>query len=71
MPKSPPQGPGGQRDILIEFIVQGAFVKATAIHAGSGLEASIVGRASAPRATLEAAAARKLAYLMLQRKGAR
>jgi hypothetical protein len=68
MPADPPGEPDGQQDVLIEFVVQGGFVKVTAIHAGSGLEASIVGPASAPRATLQAAAMRKLSYLQSQRK---
>ena len=37
----------GSREIFIEFVVQGAFVKATAIDPVSGLEASIVGPARA------------------------
>jgi len=59
-----------QNDILIEFVILGGSAKVTAIHAPTGLEASIVGPASAPRATLEAAAARKLAFLIAKSKGA-
>jgi hypothetical protein len=66
MPKSPDEEGGG--DILVEFVVQGSFVKVTAIHSGSGTEVCIVGSASAPRAALQAAAARKLAFVM-SRKG--
>jgi hypothetical protein len=63
---------GGEDDeeILIEFVTQGNVVRVTAIHAASGTEASIVGPASAPRATLEAAVSRKLAYVMGREKGA-
>ncbi|HUO91647.1 MAG TPA: hypothetical protein VMU22_01940 [Rhizomicrobium sp.] len=56
-------------EILLEFVTQGNVVRVTAIHAASGTEASIVGPASAPRATLEAAASRKLAYVMGKEKG--
>jgi hypothetical protein len=51
-------------EVLIEFVVQGSVVRVTAIHAASGAEAVIVGPASAPRAALEAAVSRKLAYVM-------
>jgi hypothetical protein len=52
------------REIYVEFVVQGNVVKATAIDSASGLEACIVGPATAPRATLAAAAARKLGFLL-------
>jgi hypothetical protein len=55
-------------EIFVEFVTQGNVVKATAIHAGSGLEASIVGPANAPRAVLADAAARKLKYVMEKNK---
>jgi hypothetical protein len=55
--------PAGRQEILLEFVVQGAFVKVTAIDPVSGLEASITGPAGAPRATLEVAAMRKLNYV--------
>jgi hypothetical protein len=48
--------------------MQGNVVKATAIHAASGVEASIVGPANAPRATLTDAAVRKLKYVMEKKK---
>jgi NADPH-dependent ferric siderophore reductase len=57
-------------EILIEFVVHGNVVRATAIHASSGTEVSIVGPASAPRAVLEAAVSRKLAYVMGKEKDA-
>lgn len=59
----------GQQEIYVEFIVQGGFVKATAIHAATGTEASIVGPANAPRETLSAGAIRKLAYVMKKQNG--
>jgi len=51
-------------EIFIEFVIQGNFVKATAIDGASGTEASIVGPASAPQAALADAAKRKLEYLL-------
>lgn len=50
-------------EIYIEFIVQGNVVKATAIDSVTGLEASVVGPASAPQSVLAQAARRKLEYL--------
>lgn len=58
-----PMPPGGS-EIYVEFVVQGAFIKATAIHAATGTEASIVGPANAARADLSAAAIRKLDYVL-------
>ena len=55
-------------EILIEFIVQGNVVKATAIDAASGVEASIVGPANAPREALSQAAVRKLKYVVEKMK---
>ncbi len=55
-------------EILIEFIVQGNVVKATAIDAASGVEASIVGPANAPREALSQAAVRKLKYVLEKKK---
>jgi len=60
--------PPGGSEIYVEFVVQGAFIKATAIHAVTGAEASIVGPASAARADLSAAAIRKLAYVLKKQK---
>ena len=56
--------PSKTGEILLEFVVQGNFVKATAIHAATGLEASIVGPANAGREVLGQAAVRKLKYVM-------
>jgi hypothetical protein len=60
----------GEDEILIEFVAQGNVVRVTAIHAATGAEATIVGPASAPRPVLEAAVARKLAYVMGKEKDA-
>ena len=53
-----------EREVYIEFVVQGNVIKATAIDAATGVEASIVGPANAPRSTLAEAAARKLDYVL-------
>lgn len=60
--------PPGGSEIYVEFVVQGAFIKATAIHAVTGTEASIVGPANAARADLSAAAIRKLNYVLKKQK---
>ena len=51
------------REIFVEFVQLGNTVKATAIDSDTGIEASIVGPASAPRSTLAEAARRKLEYV--------
>lgn len=53
--------------IYVEFVVQGNAVKATAIDPATGLEASIVGPASAPQSVLAEAARRKLEFLAKKR----
>jgi len=57
----------GGREILFEFVAQGGTIKATAIDPATGIEASILGPASAPRATLSEAARRKLDYVLKRR----
>ena len=57
----------GKDEVFIEFVVQGNVVKATAIHAATGTEASIVGPANAGRDVLAQAAARKLQYVMTKK----
>jgi hypothetical protein len=57
-------GVPGKGEILLEFVVQGNVVKATAIDAATGIEASIVGPANAGRDVLAQAAARKLKYVL-------
>jgi hypothetical protein len=51
------------KEIFVEFVQLGNTIKATAIDPDTGLEASIVGPANAPRATLAEAARRKLEYV--------
>jgi hypothetical protein len=51
------------KELFVEFVMIGNTVKATAIDPDTGLEASIVGPASAPRSILAENARRKLEYL--------
>jgi len=60
----------GKSEILIEFVVQGNVVKATAIDSVTGSEASIVGPANAGRDVLAQAAARKLKYVLAKKANA-
>lgn len=64
-----PQPEPGGGEIFIEFIVQGTFVKVTAIDGKTGEEVSIVGPANAPRATLAETAKRKLDYVLKKKGG--
>jgi len=57
----------GKDEIFLEFVVQGNVVKATAIHAATGTEASIMGPANAAREALAQAAIRKLRYVLAKR----
>ena len=52
-----------RQGIYVEFVVQGAFVKVTAIDSATGLEASIVGPSSASQSVLAEQARRKLEYV--------
>jgi hypothetical protein len=54
---------GMPKEIFVEFVQVGNTVKVTAIDPDTGLEASIVGPANAPRSTLAEAARRKLEYV--------
>lgn len=51
------------KEIYVEFVVMGNTVKVTAIDSESGLEASVIGPAGAPRGALAEAARRKLEYV--------
>ena len=64
-------GASGKGEIFIEFVIQGNSVKATAIDADTGTEASVVGPASAPQTALADAARRKLEYLLKKQSGER
>jgi hypothetical protein len=52
------------REIYVEFVVLGNTVKATAIDPVSGVEASVVGPASAPQYVMAENARRKLEYVL-------
>lgn len=56
-------------DILIEFVMQGRVVKATAIDSATGTEASVVGPVQAGREVLAQAATRKLKYVLQKNTG--
>ena len=58
----------GGREILIEIMTIGAYAKVVAIDASTGTEISITGPADADRSTLEAAAVRKLQYVLNKQK---
>jgi hypothetical protein len=51
------------KEIYVEFVKLGNTVKATAIDPETGVEASIVGPASAPQSLLAENARRKLEYV--------
>lgn len=51
------------KELYVEFVRIGNSVKATAIDPESGLEASVIGPASASQAQMAEAARRKLDYL--------
>jgi hypothetical protein len=57
------------KEIYVEFIVLGNTVKATAIDPETGVEASIVGPASAPQSILAENARRKLEYVLKKVSG--
>jgi hypothetical protein len=62
------EGKSPAREVLIEILIVGASAKVSAIDSATGTEVSIAGPASAPRAALEAAAMKKLDFV-LKRKG--
>lgn len=60
---------GGGREVFIEIVTLGAYAKASAIDSETGIEVSVTGPANADRASLEAAAVRKLEYVLKKREG--
>ena len=54
----------GGREVLIEITTVGAYAKVAAIDTATGTEISITGPANADRASLEAAAIKKLEYVL-------
>lgn len=60
--------PGLGRDIYIEFMVQGALIKATAIDSVTGTEVCIFGPRSTPREILIKNALSKLDYVQTKKQ---
>jgi hypothetical protein len=63
-----PSRTGSEREIFIEIVTLGAYAKASAIDSVTGVEISVTGPANADRAALEAAAVRKLEYVLKKRE---
>jgi len=57
------KAPAG-REVLLEVVTVGAYAKVNAIDPETGTEISITGPANADRAVLEAAAVRKLEFVL-------
>lgn len=57
-----------QRDIYVEFRVQGNLVKVSAIDSASGAEVSIFGPRTTPRDTLIRNAVAKLEYILKKKE---
>jgi hypothetical protein len=55
------------REVLIEIVTVGAYARVAAIDSTTGTEVSITGPADAARSTLEAAALRKLEFVLNKR----
>jgi E3 ubiquitin-protein ligase DOA10 len=61
-------GADAARDVIFEFVTQGAYMRVAAVDVVSGTEAVIVGPANAARHDLEALALRKLRRLLEQQQ---
>lgn len=59
------------REVLFEFIVQGSYVKVSAVDPATGTEVSIVGDPMAGEETLKRVALRKLDRALGAKTGAR
>lgn len=57
----------GDDDVLLEFQRVGQYMKAVAIHAGTGVEVSVVGPATGSKEMLRRTAINKLRYVMTKR----
>ena len=55
---------GERRDVFIEIVTLGTYAKVTAIDSATGTEVSVTCPASASRAAMEAAAVKKLEYVL-------
>jgi uncharacterized protein DUF6898 len=56
-------------EVYFEFIVQGNVTRVTAIDPKTGCEAVVMGPSGASRAALQAAALRKLDYVIARKSG--
>jgi hypothetical protein len=65
---SPDSPQGAKRDVIFEFISQGAFTRVSAIDVASGVEAIAVCASSASRVDMETLALRKLERLLSQQQ---
>ncbi len=57
------------REVLIEIVTLGAYAKASAIDSATGTEVSVMGPANGNRASLKAAALKKLEFVLKKREG--
>lgn len=64
----PRRGTSG-KEYLVEFMVQGAYVRVCAIDPDTGTEAVAVGAASASKDELSRLAVRKLEYVLAKKRG--
>jgi NAD(P)H-hydrate repair Nnr-like enzyme with NAD(P)H-hydrate epimerase domain len=65
---SPDSPEGAKRDVIFEYISQGAFTRVSAVDVASGIEAIAVCASSASRADMETLAMRKLKRLLSQQQ---
>ena len=61
---------GNGREVLIEITILGTYAKVMAIDSATGTEVSVMGPANAPRASLHAAALKKLDFVLKKQTGA-
>lgn len=59
---------GSHRDVIFEFISQGAFTRVSAVDVASGVEAIAVCPSNAARSDMETLALRKLERLLSQQQ---
>ncbi|MGE3302242.1 MAG: serine hydroxymethyltransferase [Hyphomonadaceae bacterium] len=58
-----------RREVLFEFLRQGAYMRVAAVDAATGVEAVVLGPANAARSDLEALALRKLERALAREAG--
>ncbi len=61
-------GADAARDVIFEFVTQGAYMRVAAVDVASGTEAVVIGPANAARHDMEALALRKLRHLLEQQQ---